>query len=507
MLFGHGGGGSEGGDEGGGAVPRLLRVSPLRHSMRSPPTCPPIHHLAHDDPAYNSDADSTLSMPEDLATPDKKDFAVWNKSISQRWRRLRRRCSSFTNGSSSSSGAGRSGSGANTAGGQKENLLPASPASPASVVAACERRRGGGTAQVSPDAQRRLLPDFNCILRAKLGRVQRKTVHEPVFYVPSPLNDSPASLPSFTSRDRESPCSSGRGSETPSEECSSSSGSGVQAEEWDQGYQSIDSSTATAKTRMHHLSRDNLNCSYDYTQHHHHSEHTNRPKMRSCRRWSQADSLAIEAATLAVVDPPTTRPAVSRGGFVVGAPVSATPPVARLLPPAGRDSGPRSIAPQLPRHRSVSPDKRRLGRSNGDIIGAHMPNYNIKEEDEEEEESKFCTLPRGGGKNATFTIMTVSFSKGPGQKGLGFSIVGGRDSPKGSMGIYVKTVFPNGQAADNKTLKEGDEILAINNRALHGMSHQEAINMFKNIKTGDVVLHVGRRIPKRVRDSCIRPVL
>ncbi|XP_039276125.1 uncharacterized protein LOC120349685 [Nilaparvata lugens] len=231
VLFGHGGGGGggggDGGDEGGGAVPRLLRVSPLRHSMRLPPTCPP--HL-HDDPAYNSDADSTLSMPDDLATPDKKDFAVWNKSISQRWRRLRRRCSSFT---SSSSAASRAGSGAATSD-HKENLLPTSPASP-SVVVACDRRR-----EASPDAvQRRLLPDFNCILRAKLGRVQRKTVHEPVFYVPSPLNDSPASLPSFTSRDRESPCSSGRGSETPSEECSSSSGSGVHAEgeEWDQGYQ------------------------------------------------------------------------------------------------------------------------------------------------------------------------------------------------------------------------------------------------------------------------------
>eukprot|EP00095_Tigriopus_kingsejongensis_P005692 maker-scaffold158_size296719-snap-gene-1.24 protein:Tk05692 transcript:maker-scaffold158_size296719-snap-gene-1.24-mRNA-1 annotation:"domain protein" len=126
------------------------------------------------------------------------------------------------------------------------------------------------------------------------------------------------------------------------------------------------------------------------------------------------------------------------------------------------------------------------------------------------ESSQFCTLPRkpkhrsqpkpaGDALPTTVitsghaTFHTVVFEKGAGKKSLGFSIVGGRDSPKGIMGIFVKTILPTGQAAEDGRLIEGDEILAVNGDILHGMSHEEAIGIFKRIRSGPVVLQIGRR--------------
>ncbi|XP_015609602.1 pro-interleukin-16 isoform X2 [Cephus cinctus] len=110
--------------------------------------------------------------------------------------------------------------------------------------------------------------------------------------------------------------------------------------------------------------------------------------------------------------------------------------------------------------------------------------------------SNFCTLPRRP-RSTVCTFHTVVFEKGPGKKSLGFTIVGGRDSPKGSIGIFIKSVLPGGQAAEDGRLRAGDEILAVNGQVSHDLAHREAVQLFRNIKSGPVALHLCRRVKHR----------
>ncbi|KAL5005268.1 hypothetical protein ScPMuIL_018724 [Solemya velum] len=89
---------------------------------------------------------------------------------------------------------------------------------------------------------------------------------------------------------------------------------------------------------------------------------------------------------------------------------------------------------------------------------------------------------------------TVTVFKGSRGKGLGFTIVGGSDSARGSLGIYVRRIFSSGVVAEDGRIKEGDEIIELNGEQLKGFSHNEVIAKFRKLQKGPVTLTFRRKI-------------
>ncbi|CAH1121050.1 unnamed protein product [Ceutorhynchus assimilis] len=100
----------------------------------------------------------------------------------------------------------------------------------------------------------------------------------------------------------------------------------------------------------------------------------------------------------------------------------------------------------------------------------------------------------------TDSLSSVSSNKKPTQTvkvmkdggGLGFSIEGGRDSPKGDVPLVVKKIFAGGAADKSGELKVGDEILSVNKINFQIMSRIEAWSQMKKIPEGEVLIEIFR---------------
>ncbi|XP_012151608.1 membrane-associated guanylate kinase, WW and PDZ domain-containing protein 1 isoform X2 [Megachile rotundata] len=79
-------------------------------------------------------------------------------------------------------------------------------------------------------------------------------------------------------------------------------------------------------------------------------------------------------------------------------------------------------------------------------------------------------------------------------RGLGFTIVGGDDSVEEFL--QIKSVVPNGPAWLDGKLQTGDVLVYVNDTCVLGFTHNEMVNVFKSIGSGETVtLEVCRGYP------------
>jgi len=91
-------------------------------------------------------------------------------------------------------------------------------------------------------------------------------------------------------------------------------------------------------------------------------------------------------------------------------------------------------------------------------------------------------MPEPSTQDSAKNILTVELEKRP--SGLGFNIVGGTDSQHipGDTGIFITKIKPEGSAQHDGRLREGDRILSVNGISLVGVTHEQAVAVFRNCK-------------------------
>ncbi len=81
--------------------------------------------------------------------------------------------------------------------------------------------------------------------------------------------------------------------------------------------------------------------------------------------------------------------------------------------------------------------------------------------------------------------------------GVGLTIVGGDHTGSLDLGIFVKSVTPDGPADRDGRIHPGDRVIAINGQSLEGMPHHVAVDLMrKYVVVGSVCSECGGEVQR-----------
>ena len=76
-------------------------------------------------------------------------------------------------------------------------------------------------------------------------------------------------------------------------------------------------------------------------------------------------------------------------------------------------------------------------------------------------------------------VLVVELEKVP-EYGIGITIVGGENTGKLDLGVFVRSVTPGGPADLDGRVRPGDRIIAVNGQSLEGMPHHVAVELIRD---------------------------